>query len=90
MTAPCCGICRGVGFGQGISASEVIPIAVATTAAAATATIIRADRLAAVGDAGLARRATELGIETARVGASLFNVVVLQWQRTRGGQLRLS
>ena len=83
-------MCRGVGFGQDISASKIIPIAVAVTAAAATTAIIRADCLTAVGDAGLARRAAELGIETARVGASLFNVVVLHWQRTSGGQLRLS
>lgn len=85
-------MCRGVSFGHDISASKVIPIAIAaaSTAAAATTAIIRADRLAAVGDAGLARRATELGIETARVGASLFNVVVLHQQRTSGDQLRLS
>ena len=83
-------MCRGVGFGQDISASKIIPIAVAVTAAAATTAIIRADCLTAVGDAGLARRAAELGIETTRVGASLFNVVVLHWQRTSGGQLRLS
>ncbi len=72
-------MCRGVRFGQDISASKVIPIAVAAAAAAAstTAATIRADRLSTVGDAGLARRATELGVETARVGASLFNVVVL-------------